>query len=109
MPDGTTKNVLMESWGLPHGCEERQKQLNAANQAKKDEYAAEKLRINAIPDGSHCNSCTNGILPGIHFSSYAMRCNACDGSGRITAAVKRKMLYNVRKRIWPTLVSRRQR
>lgn len=107
MEDGTTKNVLMESYGLPHGCEERKKHFDDLNQAKKDEYAKEKDRINAIPDGSACSVCGNGSGIGRQYGGgiYSRRCWTCGGSGKITLAAKERMLFDVRKRIWPKFAS----
>jgi hypothetical protein len=103
MEDGSTKNILMEPYGLPHACDERKKHFDTMSQEKKDEYAKEKTRVQAIPDNSGCPICVGGIVPGVQFGNSAcpVFCRACDGRGKITAKVKERMLWKERQRIWP--------
>jgi len=103
MESGETKNILMESWGLPHGCEERRKFLDEQSQAKKDEYAKEKVRIESLKDGDNCGHCSGGVVLGLVYnnSPYGGRCTYCRGSGKISALTKKQALAEVRRRIWP--------
>lgn len=108
MPDGTEKNMLIESFGIPHFCKERKEHFDKLSQDKKDEYAREKAKIEAIPDKSPCGYCHGGFVSGLIYNShpYGGRCRNCDGSGKITANVKKRLLYEVRKRIWPGIMRR---
>jgi hypothetical protein len=105
MEDGRVINVLTESYGIPHGCDERKKHFEKLSQDKKDEYAKEKARIEAIPDQSPCGTCNNGFVLGLIYNSdpFGGRCRNCGGTGKITAATKKKMLYDIRRRIWPNI------
>lgn len=110
MEDSTIKNVLMESFGIPHGCDERRVQLDAAKQALKDTYAKEKARLDSIPNGTSCGVCTNGYLSGITYRNSAcpVRCTVCGGSGAITDKVKKRMLFQLREKLWPGISIRRK-
>jgi hypothetical protein len=105
MEDGVEKNVLMESYGLPHGCDERKKYFDDLSQAKKDEYAKEKARVEAIPDNSDCWLCVGGTVhngvpnrPGL-----PNRCALCGGGGKVTTRMKVVLLREARQRIWPSM------
>lgn len=96
MPYGKVKNVLTESYGLPHLCEERDKAIAAAKQAKKDKYAAIKARVEAAV-GTKCEPCNGrGRISG----SYTM-CSNCYGYGEFKPHYIKSILGAVRRSIWP--------
>lgn len=109
MPDGQVMNMLMESYGIPHGCEARKKHFDKLNQDKKDQYAKAKAEIEAIPNQSPCRACVHGFVSGVILNSRSGNsyCQSCGGSGKITAASKKKMLFALRKQIWPNIGQRR--
>jgi hypothetical protein len=99
MEDGSEKNMLIESYGIPHFCDERKKFYDD----KKDEYAREKQRIEALKSGSDCPDCSPGYCNDASGNIRARLdvCGLCGGVGKITAAGKKMWLYRVRQRIWP--------
>lgn len=101
MEDGSDRPVLLESYGLPHGCDAQKEYFEAEKKRLRDEYDKEKTRINSIVDGSNCGICTNGTVPGVYWGNSCgpVRCNACDGHGKITKAVKARMLHSARRSI----------
>lgn len=109
MPDGTEKNMLIESFGIPHFCDERKKHFDDLSQAKKDEYAKGKAAIEAIPDQSQCGYCISGFVSGFIYNSHPSSgcCRCCGGTGKISAATKKRMLYELRQKIWPNIGRRR--
>jgi hypothetical protein len=111
MKDGKVLNVLMESFGIPHGCDDRKKHFDKLSQDKKDLYAQEKAKIEAIPDESVCGACVHGFVSGVIFNGHSglSSCRTCSGSGKITATAKRRMLAEVRRRIWPNIGRSRAR
>lgn len=97
--------MLIESFGLPHSCQEKheyfKKLAKEKNEELKKEYQKEKERINAIPNDTLCSYCTLGtgtIMP--------RTCYYCFNFGKINEKVKSKMLYQVRKRLWPDMFNK---
>lgn len=109
MEDGKVLNVLMESFGIPHGCEARKEHFDKLSQDKKDQYAKAKAEIEAIPNGAPCRACVHGFVSGLIYNSHPRggHCWTCGGSGKIDAPTKKKMLYELRKKIWPNIGQRR--
>jgi hypothetical protein len=109
MEDGRVIHVLMESYGIPHGCEKRKEHLDKLSQEKKDQYAKGKAEIEAIPDQSPCRTCVHGFVSGLIYNSHPRRgvCWNCGGSGKTTAATKKRMLYELRKKIWPEMMRKK--
>jgi hypothetical protein len=95
------KHVLTESYGLPHACDERIKQLAKEKQEKADKYEAEKKRVAAVPEGK-CISC-NGTGNNIgSLSGYGL-CTHCRGMGRFDERTRPRILAIARQQIWPNM------
>lgn len=103
----TGRWLLMEPYGLPHSCEEKEKffkeKRDKESDAKKQQYYAEKQRLHSIPDGGPCPRC-NGRQGGAF--SYAYSCYACGNTGKMSAKARAYMLLQARKNLWPSMFNK---
>lgn len=96
------KMVLMESYGLPHACDERIAFVAKEKQDKKDKYEAVKKRVNAHADGL-CSVCS-----GVGHSRDSTKnelgvCATCLGFGSFSDRNRKSILATMRRRIWPQM------
>ena len=98
------KHVLMESYGLPHACDERIATLAKEKKDKKDKYEAEKKRVNGMPDGAcqPCKGTGNDLSKTGLMTGYGL-CTNCNGHGKFDSRTRKHMLAQMRHKIWPNM------
>lgn len=95
------KMMLMESYGLPHACDEKIAFIAKQKQDKKDEYEAIKKRVNEHPDGN-CPPCKGTGNDLANPNGWGL-CPNCLGHRRFDSRTKKAMLASARQKIWPNM------
>ena len=113
-PDGKWYLSDMQG-GLPHLCAEADAAYEKRNQEKKQQwidhnnklkqkYQEEKDKLSQTPDNSPCTHCAGGYIN----SFNPQKCYICSGSGKLTKAAKSRILYRLRKQLWPNFAKPRR-
>jgi hypothetical protein len=109
------KYEMIESYGLPHSCPEGRQFILDWNEAKRIDYAFEKARFKAIPDGTICKKCDgkghtfqvikNERILAQYGTNLPFRkaklCRKCKSIAVFSAENKAFYLKNLRKKYWP--------
>jgi hypothetical protein len=93
--------MLMESYGLPHACDEKIAYIAKQKADKKHEYETEKTRVLGHAEGP-CPPCKGTGNDIANPNGYGL-CKNCHGHGRFTSSNKKAMLAGVRQKIWPNM------